>query len=171
MGAGKSTVGKQLAHRLQRPFIDTDKELEARCGVSVAEIFAVEGEAMFREREAKLIAELTLREGIVLATGGGAALRPENRANLKNRGTVFYLNADPYDLFQRTRYDKNRPILQGTNILQKLIDLHAIRHPLYLETAHHLITTGRPSARDVVEKILQTMEVSTLEVSVLEKSP
>lgn len=153
MGAGKTTVGKLLAARLGCDWLDTDKVLEQRCGVSVREIFELEGEAAFRDREQRLLEELTLQPNLVLSTGGGIVLREPNRLALKSRGTVVYLNADPHELWLRTRHDKNRPILQGADARQKLIDLHAFRHPLYESTAHLTVQTGRPSVRDVVDKI------------------
>lgn len=153
MGAGKTTVGKLLAARLGCDWLDSDKVLEQRCGVSVREIFELEGEAIFRERESKVLDELTLQPNLVLSTGGGIVLRDSNRVSLKTRGTVVYLNADPHELWLRTRHDKNRPILQGASAQQKLIDLHAIRHPLYQSVAHITITTGRPSVREVVDKV------------------
>lgn len=153
MGAGKTTVGKLLAARLGCDWLDTDKVLEQRCGVSVREIFELEGEAAFRDREQRLLEELTLQPNLVLSTGGGIVLREPNRIALKSRGTVVYLNADPHELWLRTRHDKNRPILQGPDARQKLIDLHAFRHPLYESTAHLTVQTGRPSVRDVVDKI------------------
>ena len=153
MGAGKTTVGKLLAARLGCDWLDTDKVLEQRCGVSVREMFELEGEAAFRDREERLLNELTQQPNLVLSTGGGIVLRPANRDALKSRGVVAYLNADPHELWLRTRHDKNRPILQGPDARQKLIDLHTFRHPLYEATAHITVHTGRPSVRDVVDKV------------------
>ena len=112
MGAGKTTIGKLLAKRLKKTFLDTDHEIEQRTGVKIPLIFELEGEAGFRDRETALIRELTQRQDIVLATGGGAVLREENRNALVQCGTVVYLNAKIDDLWQRTQHDKNRPLLQ-----------------------------------------------------------
>ncbi|MGL4576668.1 MAG: shikimate kinase [Burkholderiaceae bacterium] len=161
MGAGKTTVGRKLAARLSLEFVDSDHELEVRCGVPVATIFAVEGEAAFRDREAKLIDELTQRPGIVLATGGGAVLRPENRQHLRSRGTVIYLHAEPLALFHRTKHDRGRPLLQTTDPLAKLQELYAQRHPLYEETAHYTFNTGKPSVRELVERIVEVVPVKS----------
>ena len=155
MGAGKTTVGKLLAARLGADWLDSDKVLEQRCGVSVREMFELEGEAAFRDREAKVLDELTQRPNLVLSTGGGIVLRESNRLALHSRGVVVYLNADPYELWLRTRHDKSRPILQGNDPQQKLRDLHAVRHPLYQSTAHLSVATGRPSVRDVVDRVMQ----------------
>jgi shikimate kinase len=161
MGAGKTTVGRRLAARLSLEFVDSDLELEQRCGVPVATIFAVEGEAAFREREAKIIDELTQRPGIVLATGGGAVLREDNRQHLRARGTVIYLHAQPQALFQRTRHDRSRPLLQTDDPLATLEALYAQRHPLYEQTAHHTVQTGRPSVNELVERIMAVLPVKS----------
>lgn len=154
MGAGKTTVGRALAKRLERPFFDTDQEIELRAGVRVPLIFELEGEAGFRQREAEMLEELSLRQGIVLATGGGAVLRPESRALLKARGHVIYLRAQPHDLWLRTRRDKNRPLLQGDDPLARLEELHAARDVLYRECAHSVIETGRPSITTLLSLVL-----------------
>lgn len=153
MGAGKTTVGKLLASKLGCAWLDTDKVLEHRCGVSVREIFELEGEASFRDREQRLLDELTQMPNLVLSTGGGIVLREPNRQVLRSRGTTIYLEADPHELWLRTRHDKSRPILQGSDPRQKMMDLHAVRHPLYLATAHHSVVTGRPGVREVVERV------------------
>jgi shikimate kinase len=157
MGAGKTTVGKLLATRLGCDWLDSDKVLEQRCGVSVREIFELEGEASFRDREQKILDELTLQPNLVLSTGGGIVLREANRDALASRGTVVYLEADPHELWLRTRHDKSRPILQGADARQKLFDLHALRHPLYQSVAHITVLTGRPGVRDVVERVYQAL--------------
>ncbi|WP_316659376.1 shikimate kinase [Ralstonia condita] len=160
MGAGKTTVGRAVARRLDLPFFDSDHEIEARCGVRVPVIFELEGEAGFRDRETHMIDELTSREGVVVATGGGAVLRPQNRAMLRERGTVIYLRANPHDLYLRTRHDKNRPLLQTENPRAKLEELHAIRDPLYREVAHFVIETGKPTVAQLVNMVLMQLEVA-----------
>ena len=113
-GAGKTTLGRQLARRLGKAFVDADIELEQRLGVSIPTIFEIEGEASFRDREEAVLAELVLRRDIVLATGGGAVLRPANRERLKTNGTVVYLHAEPATLWERTRRSRHRPLLNNT---------------------------------------------------------
>jgi shikimate kinase len=161
MGAGKTTVGRKLAARLSLEFVDSDHALEQRCGVPVATIFAVEGEAAFREREVKVIDELTQRSGIVLATGGGVILREENRQHLLTRGTVVYLHAQPQALFHRTRHDRSRPLLQTADPLATLEALYTQRHPLYEQTAHLTFQTGKPSVNELVEKIIVALDVKS----------
>ena len=160
MGAGKTTVGRAVARRLDRPFFDSDHEIEARTGARIATIFELEGEAGFREREAQTIAELTGRDNIVLATGGGAVLRPENREVLKQRGLVVYLRANPHDLWLRTRRDKNRPLLQTEDPKGRLEALYEIRDPLYRECADFVIETGRPSVNGLVNMVLMQLEMA-----------
>lgn len=159
MGAGKTTIGKLLAKHRELEFIDSDHEIIARCGVSIPTIFEIEGEEGFRRREMCVIDELTQRQGIVLATGGGAILRPENRAWLKSRGTVIYLRGSPQELFMRTRHDKNRPLLQTDDPLQKLKELYAIRHPLYMETADIVLDTGRQSVHCLVRRLENSLDL------------
>ncbi len=160
MGAGKTTVGRAVARRLDRPFFDSDHEIEARTGARISTIFELEGEAGFREREAQTIAELTARESIVLATGGGAVLRPENREVLNSRGLVVYLRANPHDLWLRTRRDKNRPLLQTEDPKARLEALYEARDSLYRECAHFVIETGRPSVNGLVNMVLMQLEVA-----------
>ncbi|WP_425330285.1 shikimate kinase [Trinickia soli] len=160
MGAGKTTVGRAVARRLGRPFFDSDHEIEARTGARIPVIFELEGEAGFREREAQVIAELSAREAIVLATGGGAVLRPENRAFLHDRGLVVYLRANPHDLWLRTRKDKNRPLLQTEDPKAKLEALYSERDPLYRECAHFIVETGRPSVNGLVNMVLMQLEMA-----------
>ncbi len=159
MGAGKTTIGKLLAKRLKKTFIDTDHELELRTGVKIPLIFELEGEAGFREREAALINELTQRQDIILATGGGAILRKENREALAQNGTVIYLNAKVEDLWQRTQHDKNRPLLQTSDPQAKLAELYAQRDPLYREVADIIVTSGQQNvqhaAREVERRLLE----------------
>lgn len=136
MGAGKTTIGRTVARLLGRPFFDTDHEIESRCGVRIATIFELEGEAGFRQRETRMIDELSQHSGIVLATGGGAVLRPENRDMLRARGQVVYLDATLPELWRRTRRNRNRPLLQTENPRARLEALFRERDPLYREIAH-----------------------------------
>ncbi|WP_454723436.1 MULTISPECIES: shikimate kinase [Cupriavidus] len=165
MGAGKTTVGRTVARRLNYPFFDSDHELEARCGVRIPIIFEHEGEAGFREREAHMIDELSQRSGIVLATGGGAVLRPENRAHLAARGTVVYLRASPHDLWLRTRHDRNRPLLQTADPKGRLEALYAERDPLYREVADFIIETGKPSVAQLANMVLMQLEMAGFSVA------
>lgn len=135
MGAGKTTIGKLLAKHLRKTFIDSDHELEARTGASIPLIFELEGEAGFRDREESLLDELTQQNDLILATGGGAVLRSANRTRLSERGLVVYLQADVRELLQRTRYDKNRPLLRTADPKAKLEALFKERDPLYREIA------------------------------------
>ena len=157
-GSGKSTVGRQLARRLQVPFYDSDRLIEERLGCSIREFFEREGEQRFRDMEAHVIDELTQQPEGVISTGGGAVLRPENRGHLHQRTRVVYLNSSPDELFRRLRHDKNRPLLQVEDPLGRLRDLHGQRHPLYLETAHFSVDTGRPSVGKLVNTILMQIE-------------
>ncbi|WP_176041829.1 shikimate kinase [Burkholderia stabilis] len=160
MGAGKTTVGRAVARRLDRTFFDSDHEIEARTGARIPVIFELEGEAGFRDRETQVIADLTQRENIVLATGGGAVLRPENRDCLKSGGIVIYLRANPHDLWLRTRKDKNRPLLQTEDPKGRLEALYEVRDPLYRECADFVIETGRPSVNGLVNMVLMQLELA-----------
>jgi shikimate kinase / 3-dehydroquinate synthase len=157
MGAGKTTIGRLLARRLDMTFIDSDHEIEARTGATIPWIFEIEGEASFRRREADVIRELTASRGIVLATGGGAVLDPASRALLAERGTVIYLRASVSSILQRTAHDKNRPLLQTADPRRKLEDLTAQREPLYREIADIVIDTGRPNVQSMVQTILDQL--------------
>jgi shikimate kinase len=157
MGAGKTTVGRQLARRLGKTFYDTDHEIERRTGVRVALIFEIEGEAGFRAREAQVVEALTALDGVVLATGGGAVLDPANRARLASRGLVIYLRAQPRDLHYRTRHDKSRPLLANADPLARLEELHRARDPLYREVADLVVETGRQSVGHLVESLLKRL--------------
>ncbi|MFL6635767.1 MAG: bifunctional shikimate kinase/3-dehydroquinate synthase AroKB [Massilia sp.] len=158
MGAGKTTIGRLLARRLDMTFIDSDHEIEARTGATIPWIFEIEGEASFRRREADVIRELTGQNGIVLATGGGAVLDPASRALLAERGTVIYLRASVSSILLRTAHDKNRPLLQTADPRRKLEDLTAQREPLYREIADIVIDTGRPNVQSMVQTILDQLE-------------
>ncbi|MEQ8663379.1 MAG: shikimate kinase AroK [Gammaproteobacteria bacterium] len=153
MGTGKTTIGAQLARQLGYAFVDADQEIERRTGASVALIFDVEGEAGFRERERRMIDELTQRDDIVLATGGGAVLAEENRRCLAERGLVVYLRTSVDTLLKRMRFDTSRPLLQTADPEQTLRDIIAVREPLYAAIADLVIDTGRLSVRQVVKRI------------------
>lgn len=154
MGAGKSTVGARLARRLEREFIDVDRELEARLGVDIPTVFDLEGEEGFRRRESQLICELSRRNGLVIATGGGVVLRPANREALAAHGLVVYLRADAGDLWQRLRRDRHRPLLRTEDPRQRVRELVEQRDPLYMEVADHVVGTGRQPADHAVESII-----------------
>ena len=158
MGAGKSTIGRQLSKRLSKDFHDSDHEIEARTGVDIPLIFELEGEAGFRKREQAIIEELTRIPDIILATGGGAILDPENRHHLSSRGRVIYLHASVNQQLKRTRRDRNRPLLQTADPRAKLEELMAIRDPLYREIADVIIETDGKRVRDVVRQIIQQLE-------------
>ncbi|MFN7086595.1 MAG: shikimate kinase [Burkholderiales bacterium] len=157
MGAGKTSVGKILARRLNKTFVDSDQEIERSTGVKIPVIFEIEGEGGFRERESKLLAELVRRTDIVLATGGGAVLSEQNRRLLAQHGTVVYLRATVNDLWQRTRHDKNRPLLQTADPLAKLQELFVQRDPLYREIADIIIDTGKQSLGSLASRLEQKL--------------
>ena len=157
MGAGKSTVGRLLARRLSKRFVDTDHEIEKRNGVTIPVIFEIEGEDGFRRREQEVLADLAQEQGLVLSTGGGIVLRPENREALRNHGFVVYLNARPELLAERTKHDRSRPLLNVEDPLSRLRQLHAVRDPLYREVAHAIVETGRGAPQQVVQAILSEM--------------
>jgi shikimate kinase len=158
MGAGKTTVGRMIARRLKRPFYDSDHEIERRCGVRIPLIFDIEGETGFRAREVQVIADLCARQGIVLATGGGAVLAEQNRRELAAHGNVVYLHARPGYLWQRVRHDRNRPLLATPDPQKRLEDLYAERDPLYRETADIVLDTGKQSAQTLVKDLLACLE-------------
>ncbi|GGC80760.1 bifunctional shikimate kinase/3-dehydroquinate synthase AroKB [Undibacterium terreum] len=158
MGSGKTTVGRALAKKLNKRFIDSDHEIEARTGVSIPVIFEIEGEASFRQREADVIRDLTAQDDIVLATGGGAILNEQSRQYLNSRGTVIYLRAGINSILQRTRHDKNRPLLRTADPRKKLEDLAVQREPFYQEVAHLVIETGRPNVQHLVLSILTQLD-------------
>lgn len=158
MGAGKSTVGKQLAKSLGREFYDSDKELEKRTGVSISWIFEMEGEEGFRAREQKIIDELTGLKDIVLATGGGVVLAEENRRVLRSRGHVVYLSASVEQLLRRTSKDKSRPLLQTDNPKQRIREILAQREALYRDVADIELRTGEQSIQHVVSGLIKQLE-------------
>ena len=160
MGAGKTTVGRLLASFLEKKFYDSDREIQKRTGVSIPLIFEIEGEAGFRKRETEMLSELLKTGNIVLATGGGAVLSAENREMLKRSGTVIYLRATIDDLWRRTRHDKNRPLLQTQDPRTKLTELYAQRDPLYRETAHIIVESGKRSARHLAQLLAQQLACS-----------
>lgn len=162
MGAGKSTIGKQLAKELRLEFFDADQEIELRTGADIAWIFDMEGEDGFRKREAAVIDELTQRQGIVLATGGGAVLNAESRNRLAARGTVVYLYATVEQQMCRTLRDKRRPLLQTTTPESTLKDLMAQRDPLYREVADVIVTTDSRTVRSVSAEVVRLLEQNQL---------
>lgn len=161
-GCGKSTVGRHLARQLGLRYVDSDHEIEARLGMPIREYFATYGEAAFRDAEAEAIDELTQASGCVLATGGGAVLRPANRDALHGRTQVFYLRSTPEDLHRRLRHDTQRPLLQVADPLRRLRDLYRERDPLYRKTAHFVVEAARPSVSALVGMVLMQLELAGL---------
>lgn len=157
MGAGKTTIGRALAKKLNRPFFDSDIEVETRTGASVSTIFEIEGEASFRRREAEAIKDIASRKEVVLATGGGAVLHPDTRDLLKNTSTVIYLSATIPQLLQRTRKDSKRPLLQTADPQKKLEELMAARDPIYREVADLIIETGNQNMVALVQHIIRRL--------------
>jgi len=160
MGAGKSTVGKLLAKKLGRRFLDADHVIEDRCGVKIPVIFEMEGEDGFRKREAQVIKDITAEHDVILATGGGAVLLPENRQILSERGAVIYLHANPIELWHRTKGGEGRPLLKNGDAKKILENLYAIRDPLYREIADYVIETGKPSVNQLVNTLIMQLELS-----------
>jgi len=160
MGVGKTTIGKQLAKALQRPFYDSDKVIEDSMGVDIPTIFSYEGEAGFRDREAGVIRQLTGLRGIVLATGGGSVIRPENREALKSSGFVVYLQCSIDRILFRTRHDTQRPLLRTENPRQRLQGLLVERDPFYRECADFKIDSGALPGKTVVKTILQQYQAA-----------
>ena len=158
MGAGKTTIGNQLARSLNLDFIDLDQELERRTGASVSLIFDIEGESGFREREKKLINELTQRDRTVLATGGGAVLAADNRQRLSRRGFVVYLKTPLETLVERTRYDTSRPLLHSGDPAATLGEILQVREPLYAEVADLVIDSGTLSVKQVLKMISEELQ-------------
>ena len=158
MGAGKSTIARRLAATLDKEFVDADRELEERTGVGIPLIFELEGEAGFRKRERELLAELVMRNGIVLATGGGVVLAAENRANLTARGFVIYLDAPVDLLVARVARDRHRPLMQTPDPKATMREIMRMRDPLYRESADIVVRSSHRSSRFVVREILQRIE-------------
>lgn len=158
MGAGKTAVGRQLARALRRDFYDSDAEVEARTGVDIDFIFEKEGEAGFRHREHDALDRLSQLDEIVLATGGGAVLDPENRKHLASRGLVIYLAASVRQQLERTRLSKNRPLLATDDREARMNELASIRNPLYEELADHVVQTDRRHVKAVVQEIQQYLQ-------------
>ena len=158
MGAGKSTIARRLAATLDKEFVDADRELEHRTGVGIPLIFELEGEAGFRKRERDLLAELVMRDGIVLATGGGVVLAAENRANLAARGFVIYLDAPVDLLVARVARDRHRPLMQTPDPEATMREIVRVRDPLYRESADIVVRSTHRSSRFVVREILQRIE-------------
>jgi shikimate kinase len=159
-GSGKTTVGRQLARRLDLPFFDSDHLIEQRLGCSIREYFAREGEAAFRDVEEQVLRELAQGPSAVVATGGGAVLRAATRAALRDGGKVVYLRSSPEELFRRVRHDTQRPLLQVADPMARLRALHAERDPLYREAAHFHIETGRPSVPTLVNMVIMQLELA-----------
>lgn len=154
-GSGKTTVGRQVARKLDLPFIDCDVVAEERLGCSIRAYFEQAGEARFRDLEESLLDELTRNAEGVLSTGGGVVLRPINRQRLRERTHVFYLRSTPETLIHRLKRDTQRPLLQVADPMARLRELFAVRDPLYLETAHTVIETGRPSVQALVRQVVE----------------
>jgi shikimate kinase len=154
MGAGKTTVGRVLARRLKLRFLDSDQEIERRCGVKIPLIFEIEGEAGFRSRETAVLGELAQLRGIALATGGGIVGAAENRRLLSASGTVVYLHGQPEDLFERVRHDRNRPMLATADPLARLRELYVERDPLYRSIADVVIDTGKQGVAALARELL-----------------
>ncbi len=158
MGSGKTTIGRQLARQLSMDFFDSDHEIENRTGANIPLIFELEGEAGFRKRETAMLDELSNKENIVLATGGGAVLADSNRKMLRQRGVVIYLSANIEQLWERTRMDKNRPLLQTDNPQQKIKALLNERDPLYRDVADIIINTGDGNIKSTIKKIVSQLD-------------
>ncbi|HRD95012.1 MAG TPA: shikimate kinase [Rubrivivax sp.] len=161
-GSGKSTVGRHLARQLGLRFVDSDAEVERRIGMPIKDYFAQQGEDAFRDQEQAVIDELTTQPDILLATGGGAVLRPSNRDALRSRTHVFYLRSTPEELHRRLRHDTHRPLLQVEDPLRRLRDLYRDRDPLYRRTAHFVVEAVRPSVPALMSIILMQLELAGL---------
>ena len=159
-GSGKSTIGRQLARRLGLTSLDTDHVIEQRLGCSIREYFEREGEASFRDVEQVVIDDVTQTHTGILSTGGGSVLRLANREHLHSRCQVVYLRSSPEEIFRRLRHDMQRPLLQVDDPLTRLRDLYAIRDPLYRETAHFVVETGRPSVANLLNMVIMQLELA-----------
>jgi len=164
-GSGKSAVGRRLGQRLDVPFVDSDQMIEQRIGCTIREFFEREGEARFRDLEEQVITELGQAAAGVVATGGGSVLRPSNRQRLHQHFHVIYLQSAPEDLYRRLRHDVKRPLLQVADPLGRLRELHAARDPLYRETAHMTMETGKPSVGALVQAIVVELERAGIAVA------
>ncbi len=153
MGAGKTTIGRQLAKKVSAEFYDSDHEIENRTGVKISLIFEIEGEEGFRIRETQILNELTKLNNIVLSTGGGAILRAENRAALQKNGTIFYLKSSPKMLLNRTKGDKRRPLLYTEDRLGQITKILEEREPIYIDLANEVIDTDNLSIKQIIQKI------------------
>ena len=158
MGSGKTTMGRTLAKHLGSIFVDSDEEVQKRTGVTIPHIFDIEGEGGFRQRESAVIGDLTGRDNMVLATGGGAVLAEQNRQALQQNGIVIYLKASVHDLWQRTRHDRNRPLLQTADPRAKLAELHQQRDPLYQQVADIVVQSGKQSAHALMLHLVDEIE-------------
>jgi len=158
MGSGKTTIGRQLARQMNREFFDSDHEIESRTGANIPLIFELEGEQGFRKRETAMIDELSQKNNVVIATGGGAVLAEANRIMLQQRGHVIYLSATVEQLWERTRLDKNRPLLQTENPREKIEQLIELRDPLYREVADIIIDTGNGNLKTTVREIQNSLK-------------
>jgi shikimate kinase len=161
-GCGKSTVGRHLARQLELQFLDSDSEIERQIGMPIREFFDRHGEAAFRDVEQDIIDRLTARNDILLATGGGAVLRPSNREALHSRTHVFYLRATAEELHRRLRHDTQRPLLQVDDPLKRLRELFRDRDPLYRHTAHFVVESARPSVPALLNMVLMQLEMAGL---------
>jgi shikimate kinase len=161
-GGGKSTVGRHLAKRLGLSFFDSDAVFEQRFRTTIKDFFGSEGEPAFRDAETAIISDLLEQNGLVLATGGGAILREENRTLLRERSVVVYLRSSPEEIYKRLKNDTQRPLLQVADPMARLKELHSQRDPLYQSTAHFVVETGRPSVQMLVNMIAMQLELSNV---------
>ncbi len=160
-GSGKSTIGRQLAARLDLQFFDSDSVIERQLGCSIREFFEREGEPAFRDIERAVIDDLTQKFDCVISTGGGVVLKSANRDMLRTRCQTIYLHSPPQEIFRRLRHDRNRPLLQVADPLARLEGMYLERDPLYRETANFVVETGRPSVSTVVNTIVMQLELGS----------
>ena len=158
MGSGKTTMGRALSKHLGKEFVDSDEEIQKRTGVTIPHIFDIEGETGFRQRETAAIRDMAGRDNMVLATGGGAVLAEQNRPMLQQNGIVIYLKANVHDLWQRTRHDRNRPLLQTPDPYAKLTELFQQRDPLYRQVADIVVQSGKQSAHALMLHLVDEIE-------------